>query len=134
TMPNACGGVTRKPLTVLLDARLHEFIVELRARTVHDDRRQADALQESQRRREFGQVIAQYRAADLHDGEPLRVLLRKALQVLLDLPGAAHCRQQADDGVAYFAHADCILTRGPPEASPGKTGWPYPVPSPWLPG
>jgi hypothetical protein len=78
----------------------------LRAGTVQDDRRQPDLLQESQRTHQRIEFVAQDRAADLDHGEARRVQLREALEVLLDLLGAGHVGEQADDGGAKVVHAN----------------------------
>ena len=76
---------------LLLDAGGGQLLVELRTGAVHDDRRQADLLQERERRRQRVEIVAQHRAADLDHREALRVELREALEVLLDLLRAAPC-------------------------------------------
>jgi hypothetical protein len=60
---------------LLLHAGGRELGIELRARAVHDDRRQADVLQEGERRGERLEVVAQHRPAHLHYGEALGIEL-----------------------------------------------------------
>ena len=67
---------------LFLDARRGQLFVQLRTRTMDDDGRESDILQERERRRERAQIVAQHRATDLHQRETRRVQLREALEIL----------------------------------------------------
>lgn len=70
---------------------------------VHRDRRQPDLLQEGQRGHQVVELLGEDRAADLDHGEALGIDLREALEVLLDLLGAGHVREQPNDDRAQLA-------------------------------
>ena len=77
-----------------LDAGLLEQIVELRARTVHDDGVEADGVEEGQAGAQLVEVVGEDGAADLDDGESLRRHRCEEGEVLLDLalgPDAREC-------------------------------------------
>ena len=94
---------------LLDDAGRRQFFVELRTGTMDDDGRQAHVLQEGQRRSQCGEIVAQHRAADLHHGKTRGIELREALEVLRDLLGAGHARQQADDGLPGLGIVDFLV-------------------------
>jgi hypothetical protein len=75
-------------------------LVQLRTGSVQHDRGQADLLQERQRGHQSIQVVTQHRTTDLDHGKALGIELREPFQVLLDLLGAAHAREQSDDGLS----------------------------------
>ena len=100
---SASGDVTRRPSTRRFSMpAAASSIIELRSGAVNHDRRQADLLQECQRRDQAVEIVAQHRAADLDHGEARRVELREALEVLLDFLRAAHVGKQAHDGRAQL--------------------------------
>jgi hypothetical protein len=77
---------------------------DLRAGAVHDDRGQADLMQEVERAGQALEVVGEQAAADFDDGEPLLFDLGELLEVLVDLLAAAEVAEQLDDELTRREH------------------------------
>ena len=79
------------------DSTFIEGLVELRASTVEDDRRQSDGVEEGECSSRLLEAITEDGPADLDHSEPGAIELGEPAEVGADLLAVAHVRQEMDD-------------------------------------